>query len=221
MRLFGHVAPRTFAASYTSNVCTINVQASFLRQPIRQDHIETLQSMHYWRELDLPKKLPAQAMRELEESPAMDGLRQQLADLSAATCHNPDRRRKSIWNQQLQLRTQALKTFQSQWCQSAYARKIERQTLLSEDAGAEVKPRTHHDSSYYILKVIAECGRFADLFGAGQTMNRQQKRTAVQDLMTLCKQDPSVYYRPQELPADGHCPAAACRASLTYIPLDN
>lgn len=65
----------------------MDAQASFPRQPVRQDHIDMLQSLHSRRELDLPRKLPAKARFELEGTAA---LRQQLADLLAVACEDPN-----------------------------------------------------------------------------------------------------------------------------------
>ena len=200
-----HTSQKMYEQKYQSRISSIDGQALFLGGTPNLRPIEQLRSAARHRNVDLPRKLPAQEFADLEESQEMTALRSNLAALPSERW----RERTKIGEKQLRLRKQALKRYQDQWLQEEYER------VVSAGSTDCKRPESTEVGADDLQSFFPERIRIAEIMGTLMPFLDERRKEALEGLITLCtRDDQSIYFRPGEHPINGRCPVSSCEMPL-------
>jgi hypothetical protein len=105
------------------------------------------------------------------------------------------------------LKTRSLARWKEEWLEDRYAKIIQTRGRISCDRSSAI------DRAQALFRVMPERARLADMMKSNEHRTRAQRLSAVQDLVSLCRRNFEVFYRPGEEPIDGACPVCQCKLS--------
>jgi hypothetical protein len=106
-----------------------------------------------------------------------------------------------------ELKTRALARWKEEWLEDRYEKIIQTRGRISHDRSSAI------DRAQALFRVMPERARLADMMKSNEHRTRAQRLSAVQDLVSLCRRNFEVFYRPGEEPVDGACPVCQCKLS--------
>lgn len=159
--------------------------------------------MAHHRDINVPHRLSAEAMEELERDPEMIDINSRIVVLTEKISKNPENHkdltheRTHLYNKAAKRRQKALKEFVRSWWTSSYSEYI---------AGNDFTERDTTSLFDIYCKYMPERDRLrGDLF-TDVPINSQTGRQCLQDLVNLCVSKERVAYYPGESPENGQCP---------------
>ena len=205
-KVLGHASSDIGDKDYLSTI-TLDVQAAFLREEPRTDHITKLRSVSTKRARGLPRALPAKEMASILNDPTAAKLHGDLHQLRerGATENAVNEALRKFRTYLHWLKTRALARFTEEWLDDRYAKIIQTRGRISHDRSSVI------DRAQALFRVMPERARLADMIKSNEPRTRAQRLSAVQDLHSLARRNFEVIYRPGEEPVDGLCPVYRCK----------
>lgn len=212
MKFAGHKNADTFFGSYMPQLSTVDGIGSYWNRKRRTVHLEGFRglSLHYHPQM--LQSLPAKVEADLESrvdftnlNKEIDMLGKKLQGVMIDMQSQKDRaRREELYWKKRQLVSEAL----SKW-QEIQTYKV---SVNAENDASPVASRP----SYFnrVRRLDPPRDRLASSLFLHVSLRSPQGRTALQDMITLCRDNPPVAYRPSLRPKDGCCPVAGCARKM-------
>ena len=211
MKFAGHKNADTFFGSYMPQLSTVDGIASYWNLKRRTVHLEGFRglSLHYHPQMlqSLPAKVEADLenrvdFADLNKEIAMLGEKLRGVTLEEQSQEDRARREELYWKKR-QLVSEEL----SKW-QEIQTHKVG----SNEDEASPVASRP----SYFnrIRRLDPSRDRLASSLFLHIPLRSPQGRIALQDMITLCKHNPPVAYRPSLRPKNGCCPVPKCAREM-------
>ena len=212
MKFAGHNNADTFFGSYMPQLSTVDGISSYWNRKRRTVHLEGFRGLSLHCYPQMLQSLPAKVEADLEMradfiaiSQEIDALKEKLTQIPVKNESQLDRaRREELYWRKRQLVSEEL----NKW-QQIQPRKI---TSDTEDEA----PQVANLPSYFnrIRRLDPSRDRLASLLFLNAPLRSVEGRTALQDMITLCKENPQVAYRPSLRPKHGHCPVSKCAQDM-------
>ena len=179
-----------------------------MREEARSDHIAKLRSVSTRRAVDLPQKLPIDRTTNLLADPKLSELHRRLCDLRVQGAPNEEIQaaNRQFRTHRLETKKIALQKWKQEWLDDRYYRTIE-----SGGTGSDRRP-VHDGRVQALFRIMPERARLAEMIASDELVTRDQTLSALQDLLSLCRRDFAVMYRPGDEPIDHFCPE--CHSQL-------
>lgn len=192
---------------YLSSITSVDVQAAFLREKPRIDHIAKLRGVSTKRAPGLPQALPAKEMVNILNDPTAIKLYRDLCQLRehGATENNVNKTQRKVQNLSSWAQNSSTGVRKEEWLEDCYAKIIRTEGRISHDRSSAI------DRVQALFRVLPERARLADMIKSDEPRTRAQRLLAVQDLFSLSTRNFEVMYRPDEEPVDGACPVCRCK----------
>ena len=208
----GHSKP-TFNQSYIHSLSSIDVQALFLGEEQRKDHLELLSSLSSVLIRGYPYKLPNDERdRVLTGNSEYQSLRQSQRDLQGfpdSECLQAKKKelKKELDSSRYRLKKQALKEYQKKWLEECDA-----EFTLNEDT-----PRPDLKSSRFAQLLLFAPNRLAvtATMRGHFSYSHETRLPLINCLTQMAKEHEVVLHRPGEAPVNGLCPVQACGVLVT------
>lgn len=208
MKFAGHNNADTFFGSYACELSTVDGMASYWNKKRRTVHLEGFRGLSLHHHPQLLQSLPAKVEANLDNcadfvsiNKEIEILGEKLRGITLEDEAQPARaRREELYWRKRQLVSEEL----SKW-QQIQPRKIASNT---EDEA----PQVANLPSYFnrIRRLDPPRDRLASLLFLNVPLRSVQGRSALQDMITLCTENPRVAYRPSLRPENGRCPVPQC-----------
>ena len=212
MKFAGHNNADTFFDSYAPELSTVDGMASYWNKKRRTIHLEGFRGLSLHHHPQLLQSLPAKVEANLESCADFVFINKEIEMLGEKLRCIPEEdeaqsaraRREELYWRKRQLVSEEL----NKW-QQIQPRKIASNT---ED---EV-PQVASLPSYFdrIRRLDPPRDRLASSLFLNDPLRSVQGRSALQDMITLCEENPRVAYRPSLRPKDGHCPVPQCEREM-------
>lgn len=212
MKFAGHNNADTFFGSYAPELSTVDGMASYWNKKRRTVHLEGFRGLSLHHHPQLLQSLPAKVEANLDNcaefvsiNKEIEILGEKLRGIMVEDEAQPARaRREELYWRKRQLVSEEL----SKW-QQIQPRKI---ASTTEDEAPQVASLP----SYFnrIRRLDPPRDRLASLLFLNIPLRSMQGRSALQDMITLCKENPRVAYRPSLRPANGRCPVPQCARDM-------
>ena len=205
-----------FQNRYLSNISVIDGQAIMHEQKPREDHISTLHSMLMQRRLDVPQQMPKEYKEKtLFASEAYQALDQELAEVNRSISEDRDneqltRRRTQIYKSKSKIKKRILKQYQAEWIKNR-AGIVE--DLQQKDEQESQDARAERSSIFRQFFPLRD--RLARSLFQPANVGSPRGEGILDDLLSLCRMDVSVLYRPGEEPRDDRCPFNGCEKLMS------
>ena len=187
---------------YLSEISSVDVQAAFLREKPRIEHIAKLRSVSTKRAPGVPQALLAREMDNLLNDPTATKLYRDLCQLrereaTEKTVHEAQQKYR-IYVHWIKSRT--LTRWKEKWLEDRYAKIIHTRGRISHDRSSVI------DRAQALFRVLPERAHLVEMIKFNEPRTRAQRLSAVLDLVSLCIRNFEVMYRPGEKPVNGACP---------------
>ncbi|KAI9774214.1 MAG: hypothetical protein M1839_001760 [Geoglossum umbratile] len=189
---------------------TVDGQSSYWGRERRTIHIDVFRgvSLHHHHP-QLLQSLPAKLQADLEHRPGFVALNTEIESLSAkATVATTDDERKQARDRRNEL------YWQRRQLVVAELRKCQKNQPLNlataDGIDSFIRPLTYFDRVRFL---DPSRDRLASSLSLNVPLRSEEGRASLHDLITLCKENPEVGYRPSLQPKMGRCPVAewACK----------
>ncbi|KAL8936221.1 MAG: hypothetical protein Q9216_005048 [Gyalolechia sp. 2 TL-2023] len=191
MKFAGHNNSDTFFGSYAPELSGVDGRASYWSKKRRTIHLEGFRGLSLHHHPQLLQSLPAKVEADLDN-------RSDFVSI----------------NKEIEMLGEKVRGFTTEvGVQPARARREElywrKRQIVSEELFASL-------SSYFnrIRRLDPPRDRLASLLFLNVPLRSAQGRSALQDMITLCKENPRVAYRPSLRPANGRCPVPQCARDM-------
>ncbi|RMD40828.1 hypothetical protein DV735_g4286, partial [Chaetothyriales sp. CBS 134920] len=212
----GH-SKSVFNQSYIHSLSALDIQALYLGEPQRQDHLELLSSLTSVLVRGYPFKLPNDerdrvlgadvGYQNLKRERAQNRVDMQACPDSQSLQAKEDEFKKKIDRLRYRLKEQALKVYQKKWLDESEADGTFKEDQAVQDINAL---RFAH------LLLFAPNRLAVTAAMNGQCDYSHETRPALINCLTQMAQEHEVVlHRPGEVPVAGLCPANSCGAKLT------
>ncbi len=212
MKFAGHNNADTFFGSYAPELSTVDGMASYWNKKRRTVHLEGFRGLSLHHHPQLLQSLPAKVEANLDNcadfvfiNKEIEMLGEKLRGITLEDEAQPARaRREELYWRKRQLVSEEL----SRW-QQIQPRKIASNT---EDEAPQVASLP----SYFnrVRRLEPPRDRLASSLFLNVPLRSVQGRKALQDIITLCEENPRVAYRPSLRPENGHCPVPECAGDM-------
>ena len=215
MKFGGHNNPNTFFGSYAPELSTVDGMASYWNKKRRTVHLEGFRGLSLHHHPQLLQSLPAKVEADLENcadfvtiSDEIESLGERLRKVTMEDESQQIRaRREELYWRKRQLICEEL----SKW-QQIQPRKI------ASDTADETTPVTSLPSYFNrIRRLDPPRDRLASSLFLNVPLRSPQGRNALQDMISLCKDNPPIAYRPSLQPDNGHCPVSHCARKMERL----
>lgn len=215
MKFVGHNNADTFFGSYAPELSTVDGMASYWNKKRRTVHLEGFRGLSLHHHPQLLQSLPAKVEADLDNcadfvfiNKEIETLGEKLRGITVEEEGQRARaRREELYWRKRQLVSEEL----SKW-QQIQPRKIASNT---EDEAPQVASLP----SYFnrIRRLDPSRDRLASSLFLNVPLRSVQGRSALQDMITLCEDNPRVAYRPSLRPENGHCPVSQCAREMDWF----
>ena len=212
MKFAGHNNADTFFGSYAPELSTVDGMASYWNKKRRTVHLEGFRGLSLHHHPQLLQSLPAKVEANLDDcadfvsiNKEIEMLGEKLRGITLEDEAQPARaRREELYWRKRQLVSEEL----SKW-QQIQPRKIASNT---EDEAPQVASLPSYFNQ--IRRLDPPRDRLASVLFLNVPLRSVQGRGALQDMITLCKENPRVAYRPSLRPENGRCPVPQCARDM-------
>lgn len=195
-----------------SQLSTVDGQGSFFEQALRKDHLEDFRGLSLHRHPQLWQSLPAKQQFEFECRPDILALDEEIESLNREiqTCsiakdmQSQRARRRGLYERRRQLTVDELKQ----------CRKIQPRKLTSQNAHETCLEDHRRTFFAHVRGLLPERDRLASSLFQSVALRSAEGRSALHDLVALCKQDCQTIYRPSLRPKEGRCPIPDCSVEM-------
>ncbi|KAI9773400.1 MAG: hypothetical protein M1840_007615 [Geoglossum simile] len=204
MKFAGHINPNTFLDSYMAKISTVDGQASFLGQKLRQDHIEDLRGLSLHRHPQVWQSLPAKIQCDLECRSDFIAIQKKINTLTEKIVKEGSKQ-DQVCRQQLYDQKHRIITIELSKQQALQPRGLKSYTAHethSEDFCRTLFSRTHH--------LMPQRRRLASSLLSPAALRSPEGRCVLADLISLCTQDSRVAYQSSLQPKMGNCRVPKC-----------
>jgi hypothetical protein len=197
-----HQNPDTFK-KYQSKVKQLDLGACFWNEEPDHESHAIEESMIHHRDPNVPQKLDAATVVEVENDPRMMGVYQQVDILNRKIAGDPDKHedlvaeRAKLYNKAAKLRRAKKGEFIKNWWKSSYDEYI---------LGNEFTERDTTDVFDICRKYMPERARLRENLFQEVPIHSELGRQCLHDMLNLIKSEERVAYYPGESPVDGKCP---------------
>ena len=214
MKFGGHTDPNVFFHSYMDDTSTVDGQSNIFGGKRRTVHIDAFRglSLQYdpQRLHSLPAKVEDDLSRRLDfiqiskELAALGDRLQELGTSGGNEGQEVRNRRRQLYLARCKLMSDEL----SQW-QAIQPRKIALE-------GAKPEPSVGPRSNFFnrVRHLDPPRDRLASSLFQHVSLRSPQGRIALHDMITLCRENPQVAYRPSLRPVNGRCPVPSCARTM-------
>lgn len=216
MKFAGHNNADTFFGSYMPQLSTVDGISSYWNRKRRTVHLEGFRGLSLHHHPQMLQSLPAKVEADLEASAdfiainkELESLKENLRSSSLEEECQPDRaRRVELYERKRQLVSKEL----SKW------QKIQPRKITSEPASEASTVANLPCYFNRVRRLDPPRDMLAELLFLNVSLRSYEGRAALQAMITLCKENPKVAYRPSLRPKNGLCPAMGCgRDMTTYV----
>jgi hypothetical protein len=200
-----HQNPDTFK-KYQSKVKQIDLGACFWNEEPDHGSHAIEESMIHHRDPNVPQKLDAATVVEVENNPIMMGIYQQVDILNRKIAGDPDKHedlvaeRAKLYNKAAKLRRAKKGEYIENWWKTSYDEYI---------LGNEFTERDTTDLFDIRRKYMPERARLRENLFQQVPIHSELGRQCLYDMLNLIKSEERVAYYPGESPVDGKCPLCA------------
>ncbi len=212
MKFAGHNNADTFFGSYAPELSTVDGMASYWNKRRRTVHLEGFRGLSLHHHPQLLQSLPAKVEADLDNCAEFVAISKEIGRLGeklrGITMEDESQRvrarREELYWRKRQLMSEEL----SKW-QQIQPRKI------ASDTGDETTQVASLPSFFNrIRRLDPPRDRLASSLFLNVPLRSSQGRNALQDMITLCKDNPRVAYRPSLRPENRHCPVSQCARQM-------
>ena len=208
MKFAGHNNADTFFDSYAPELSTVDAMASYWNKKRRIIHLEGFRGLSLHHHPQLLQSLPAKVEANLESCADFVFINNEIEILGEKLrwiteedeAQSARARREELYWRKRQLVSEEL----NKW-QQIQPRKIASNT---EDEAPQVASLPSCFNR--IRRLDPPRDRLASSLFLNDPLRSVQGRSALQDMIALCEENPRVAYRPSLRPEDGHCPVPQC-----------
>jgi hypothetical protein len=198
-----------FNQSYIHSLSSVDVQALYLGEEQRSDHIEQLTSLSTALVRGFPYRLPDEVRdRVCAADETFQALRKQLSLL-----RNNGAETKSVKNelntQRHRLKSKALKEYQQQWLKDQYRESAKNKGEDKPESGVSESRFAH------LLLFKPDHLRVVATINGRVDYSDDTRPSFISTLVRLANEEEVTLHRPHETPIQGYCPVVSCRARLT------
>jgi hypothetical protein len=195
-----------------SQLSTVDGQGSFFEQGLRKDHLEDFRGLSLHRHPRLWQSLPAKQQFEFDCRPDILALDEEIETLTpeiqacgyANDTQSHRARRRDLYERRRQLTVDELKE----------CRKIQPRKLTSQDAHETCLEDHRRTFFSHIRGLLPERDRLASSLFQSVALRSVEGRSALHDLVALCKHDCQTIYRPSLGLKEGRCPIPDCSVEM-------
>lgn len=172
-------------------------------------HIDYFQGHRQFRELGLPRELPAEVKEAILAFPELVVIRSRIQELiekgefEAVEYERLQHKKKLV-----RLRLSELHRYQAQWVRERRDRRIVNREKEDPDT---LESNACTDA---LAQIMPELGCIAATLASGKPLSFDEKLLFAEQLLIQCRRDYDVIYLPDEAPIDGECPVRTCRANV-------
>lgn len=212
MKFGGHNNADTFFGSYMPQLSTVDGISSYWGRQGRTVHLEGFRGLSLHCHPQMWQSLPAKVEADLETRPdfvainrEIEALKGQLGCiLTGDESRSNQARREELYWQKRRLISEEL----GKWQQIQPRR-------IASDTGNEITSVASLPSFFNrIRRLDAPRDRLASSLFLEVPLRSPQGRKALQDMITLCKDNPRVAYRASSRPENDHCPITQCAQKM-------
>ena len=218
MKFAGHNNADTFFGSYMPQLSTVDGISSYWNRKRRTIHLEGFRGLSLHHHPQMLQSLPAKVEADLEADIDFVTINKQLESLKEDLRHSPagEESQRTFRAELYERRRQLVSEELTKW------QKIQPRTITSkaDNEGPVVTSLPCWFSR--VRRLDPPRDRLAELLFLNVSLRSPEGRVALQDMITLCKENPKVAYRPSLRPVDGLCPTIMCGKEMdTYVCLDH
>ncbi|KIW36986.1 uncharacterized protein PV06_10884 [Exophiala oligosperma] len=217
MKFAGHENSDTFFGSYMPQISTVDGQSSYWGKPRRTVYLEGFRGLSLQHHPQMLQSLPAKVQADLKGRADFIALNEEIELLGERIRHlslvhdsKPERtRREELYWQKRQMVSEEL----SRW-QEIQPRKVH------QDTENEASPVASLPSFFSrVRRLDPPRDRLASSLFFDVPLRSPEGRVALQDMITLCRENPKVAYRPSLRPESDRCPVSACAVEMESLHL--
>lgn len=212
MKFAGHENSDTFFGSYMPQISTVDGQSSYWGKARRTIYLEGFRGLSLQHHPQMLQSLPAKVEANLKERADFIALNEEIESLGARirrlpVGHHSQRertRREELYWQKRQTVSEEL----GRW-QEIQPRKV------NQDTETEPSPVASLPSFFSrVRRLDPPRDRLASSLFLDVPLRSPEGRAALQDMITLCQENPKVAYRPSLRPESGRCPVSTCAVEM-------
>ncbi|KAG9773168.1 hypothetical protein KCU88_g5872, partial [Aureobasidium melanogenum] len=212
MKFAGHENSDTFFGSYMPQISTVDGQSSYWGKARRTVYLEGFRGLSLQHHPQMLQSLPAKVEANLKGRADFIALNEEIESLGERirrlpVGHDGQRertRREELYWQKRQMVSEEL----SRW-QEIQPRKV------NQDTEAEASPVASLPSFFSrVRRLDPPRDRLASSLFLDVPLRSLEGRAALQDMITLCQENPKVAYRPSLRPENGRCPVSVCAVEM-------
>ncbi|KIW56900.1 hypothetical protein, variant [Exophiala xenobiotica] len=217
MKFAGHENSDTFFGSYMPQISTVDGQSSYWGKARRTVYLEGFRGLSLQHHPQMLQSLPAKVEANLQARADSIALNEEIESLGERMRrlpveHDGQRertRREELYWQKRQMVSEEL----SRW-QEIQPRKV------NQDTETEASPVASLPSFFgRVRRLDPPRDRLASSLFLDVPLRSPEGRAALQDMITLCQENPKVAYRPSLRPENGRCPVSTCAVEMGSIRL--
>ncbi|KIV87981.1 hypothetical protein PV10_09166 [Exophiala mesophila] len=217
MKFAGHENSDTFFGSYMPQISTVDGQSSYWGKARRTVYLEGFRGLSLQHHPQMLQSLPAKVEANLKGRADFIALNEEIESLGERirrlpAGHDGQRertRREELYWQKRQMVSEEL----SRW-QEIQPRKV------NQDTEAETSPVASLPSFFSrVRRLDPPRDRLASSLFLDVPLRSPEGRASLQDMITLCRENPKVAYRPSLRPENGLCPVSACAVEMGSLRL--
>lgn len=212
MKFAGHNNPDTFFGSYAPELSTVDGMASYWNKKRRTIHLEGFRGLSVHHHPQLLKSLPAKVEADLNDCADFVAINKEIKilgeKLRTITAEGESQRARARRDELYWRKRQLVSEELSKW-QQIQSRKIVSNMETETPLVASLP-------SYFsrIRRLDPPRDRLASSLFLSVPLRSPQGRSALQDMITLCQDNPRVAYRPSLRPEGGRCPRSRCAREM-------
>ncbi|RHZ51665.1 uncharacterized protein CDV56_103977 [Aspergillus thermomutatus] len=215
MKFAGHGNSKTFFGSYMPPISTVDGQSSYWNRPRRTDFLEGFRGLSLTYHPQMLRSLPAKVEADLQERSVFVTIDQEIKSLGekirALGSEREDRqertRREELYWQKRQIMSEEL----SRW------QEIQTRKVPSDPDGEDCAVAARSSWFHRVRWLDPPRDRLADILLVDSPLRSPQGREALECMITLCRENPTVAYRPSLRPTGGCCVISACAMKLDSL----
>lgn len=197
-----HQNPDTFL-KYQSRFKRVDIQSCFWNIEPDYDCLDMEESMSHRRDPNVPQKLDAAAVSEVENMEEMKAIYQQISQLtqqiSSKSCQKQDHvsERAKLYTKAAKIRRHKKGEFIKTWWRSCYDEYIIGRNFEEKDPTCLLDIYSNY---------MPERARLREKLFTKVSLHSETGRQCLRDMVTICISKDKVAYYPGQEPIDGNCP---------------
>lgn len=210
-QIYAHRSAGTYPEHYQAHCSSIDTVGDVLGEEEETYHIEYFQGYEQFREVGLPRELPAGQKEDILGRPELVAMRDHIEQLLAdkASSVDVDFERQEYKKALISIQLSELHRYQAEWVR-------ERRDWRIVSRG-KVNPEylESNPCSRALALIMPELGCIAETLSSAEPLSFDEKLLFAKNLLTQCRRDYDVIYLPNEAPTDdGRCPVDGCWADV-------